>query len=159
MKTGQVLGRHDKMAVHKTNIYNSTKQAEQQDVTDIQNKLFLWVIILIFPFFVFFQWLLRLDTVNVSYTPHWPQVVRSLIGRRGADVPARAALATRPVTVITWNRLTTSGAIRSWPRLRHAQISHHAIQVMLACKLFIYMSPKIKSLCQLLFSHYLHDVD
>jgi len=50
---------------------------------------------------------------QLSYAPQWPQVVRSLIGRRGAGVPARAALATQHVTVTTWNRLTTSGAIRS----------------------------------------------
>ena len=37
MKTGQVKGHHDKMARTKTNTQNSTKHAEHQDVTDIQN--------------------------------------------------------------------------------------------------------------------------
>jgi len=35
------LRAHDKMARTKTNTYNSKKHTEQQDVTDIQNKLFV----------------------------------------------------------------------------------------------------------------------
>ena len=33
---------HDKMARTKTNTQNRTKHAEQQDITDIQNKLFVY---------------------------------------------------------------------------------------------------------------------
>ena len=39
MKTGHAYGHHDKMARTKTNTYNLTKYAKQQDVTAIQNKL------------------------------------------------------------------------------------------------------------------------
>ena len=50
METSQVNGQHDKTACTQTNTKNSTKHAEQQDIQDIQNKIFF--VVLIFSIFI-----------------------------------------------------------------------------------------------------------
>jgi len=54
---------HDKMASTKTNTYNNTKHAEQKDVTDIHNTLFLCV--LEFSIFLFFFRFLKTNSTHV----------------------------------------------------------------------------------------------